>query len=222
MHAITRVDRHADLARRALQRAPGRDLARPVQHLDALGAERRAHALGGLAGQLGGRHAAQRALAQRGHHRRLVGLASQPRLGLEPLGDVAADRQQQRAVVAVDDPPAHLADELGAVLAPAVGALGEAQRMLELEVQLQVAAVAVAHALRPQRLDRLAHELVAVIAELRLGESVDEHDAAVARGADGGVREPLEHLEQGDVAALEWVGRVVGGFHGCAHIVLQW
>ena len=46
-----------------------------------------------------------------------------------------------------DDPPAHLADELAAVLAPPVGALGEAQRVLELEVQLEVAPVALAHAL---------------------------------------------------------------------------
>src|SRR3954452_25619073 len=206
---IAGVDRHADAARRPPQRAPGGDLARALEHLDVIRAEHFAHALGGLAGQLGGLDPAQRALAQRRHRRLLLGLPAQPRLRFQAVRDVAPDREQQRAVVAVHDAPAHLADELGAVLAPPVRPLREAQRMVELEVEVEVAAIAPAHALRPQCLDRLAEQLVALVAELRLGEPVDEHDAAVAGGADGRVRQPLEYFEQSDAARLQGVRRVV-------------
>ena len=214
VHAVAGVDRDADLARGALQRAPGGDLARPVEHLHALHAEHGAHPLGGLLAELARGEAAQRALAERGHHRLLLGLPAQPLLGLEPLGDVAADRQQQRAVLALHDAPAHLADELAAVLAPAVGALGEAQRVIELEVELQVAFVALAQAFRPQDLDRLADQLLAVVAELLLGQPVAEHDPAVARRPDGGVGQTLEHREQRDVAATQRIRHGGLRFHG--------
>ena len=113
VHAVAGVDRHADLAGRRLERAPRGDLARAFEHGDALDAQRRADPLGCLLAEVVRRDPAQRPLAQRGDRGLLLGLAAQPRLGLEPLGDVAADREQQRALVARDDAPAHLADELG-------------------------------------------------------------------------------------------------------------
>ena len=152
--------------RRVLPRAPGgerhRRRAAARRRLDdqhAVGAERHADALGRLAREVAGRDAAQRALAERRHRRLLLGLPAQPPLGLQALGDVAPDGEQHPLVAVLHDPPAHLADELRAVAAQPVGARGEAQRVLELEVQRGVALVAVAHALGPQHRDRAAEEL---------------------------------------------------------------
>jgi hypothetical protein len=169
--------------------SPGR---RRLHDQHALGAERHPDALGRLAGEVRRRDAAQRALAERGDRGLLLGLAAQPPLGLEPLRDVAPDGEQHRARLVVDDAPAHLADELGAVAAQAVGARGEAQRVLELEVQRGVALVALAHALGPQHRDRLAEQLGLRVAEQLLGERVDEHDRAVAARPDDRIGEPLE------------------------------
>ena len=71
--------------------------------------------------------------------------------------------------------------------------------MLELEVELEVAPVAGAQALRPQHLDRPTDELVAAVAELRHGEPVDEHDQAVGPGADRGVGQALEQDAERDL-----------------------
>ena len=196
---IAGVDRHADAADRRLVRAPGRDLLRPVEDRHAVHPQRRPDALRGLLAQLLRADAAQRTLAERRHRRLLLRLAPQARVGVQALGDVAPDREQQRSLVGLDDAPAHLADEVGAVLATPVRPGREAQRVLELPVELEVAAVAGAHVRRPQHLDRPADQLVAGVAELRLRERVDEGDQAVAAGADGRVGQALEHRPEGDL-----------------------
>jgi hypothetical protein len=159
---------------------------------DALGAERHADPLGRLAREVARRDAAQRALAERGHRRLLVGVPAKPPLGLEAIGDVAPDGQEHRAIVVVDDPPAHLADELRPVAAEPVGARREPQRVLELEVQLGVAVVALAHPFRPERGQRAAEQLLLRVAEQLLRERVDVHDRAVPPGADDRVGKTLE------------------------------
>ena len=76
--------------------------------------------------------------------------------------------------------------------------------MLELEVELEVAPVAGAQALRPQHLDRLTYEFVTAVAELRYGEPVDEHDQAVGPGADRGVRQPFQQDAERDLVFRCW------------------
>ena len=104
----------------------------------------------------------------RGDGRDLARLALHARQRVPMRGHVAPDRQQQRAGLGLDDPPAHLADELAAVAAQAVGADREAQRMVGREVQLHVARVALAQPLGPQHLHGLAEQLVVFVAEQRL------------------------------------------------------
>ena len=205
--AVPELDPHLDRPGRAAGRehVPARHA-----HLDPLERQRLAQALGRLAGQLLELGARERPLAQRRHR-------PQPHLGGAPLGDVAPDREQHGPGGGLDDPPAHLADELRAVAAQAVDLGREAQRVLEREVELHVAVVAVAHALGPQRAHGPADEVVALVAEQLGGEPVDEDDAAVAAGGDGGVRQPLEHREHGfERLELEALGRatyVVLVFH---------
>ena len=145
-------------------------------------------------------------------------LALHARERLAVGGHVAPDRQQQRARLGLDDAPAHLADELGPVAAQAVGAGREAQRVVGREVELHVARVAVAQALRPQHLDRLAEQLVVVVAEQRLGVGVDEHDPPVAAGGDRRVRQALEHRAQRGLAPAQALLQAYGidGL-GCTH-----
>ncbi len=183
--------------------APGGDLLAAAMDLHAIGAHRLAGRRRGHAEQLARVGARQRQLAQRGHGGLLRGLAAQLALGGQPLGDVAPDGQQQRPFVGADDAPAHLADELRAVGAQPVRALGEAQRVLGGEVELHVAPVAVAHALGPQHLHRAPDELVLPVAEQLLGELVDEHDPPVARARHRGVRQALEHGAQRALAAAQ-------------------
>ena len=128
-------------------------------------------------------------------------------------GHVAPDRQQQRAGLGLDDPPAHLAHELAAVAAQPVGADREPQRVVGREVELHVARVALAQALRPQHLHGLAQQLVVFVAEQRLGVRVGEHDPAVAARGHGRVREALEHGAQRGLAAAQPIlqARELGG-----------
>ena len=158
--------------------------------------ERLAHPLDRLDGQVADVGARQRPLAQPGHRGRLGRLALQPRHRLAVHGHVAPDREQQRARLGLHDPPAHLAHELGAVAAQAVGADREPQRMLGREVELHVARVAVADRLRPQRLDRLAEQLPVFVSEQCLGVRVDEDDASVTPGGDRRVRQSFQHRPQ--------------------------
>ena len=123
-------------------------------------------------------------------------------------GHVAPDRQQQRTGLGLDDPPAHLAHELRAVAAQAVGADREPQRMVGREVELHVARVALAQALGPEHLHRLAQQLVVFVAEQRLGVRVGEHDPAVAACADGRVRKPFEDGAQRGLAPAQPVLQV--------------
>jgi hypothetical protein len=178
------------------------------QHV--LGAQRHPDALGGLARQVRGRDAAQRALPERRDRRLLVRLPAQPPLGLQPLRDVAADGEQHRPLLVVDDAPAHLADELGPVAAQAVRPRGEAQRVLELEVELRVALVALAHPLGPQHGDRAADQLGLGVAEQLLREHVDEHDRAVAPRADDRVWEPLEQPPHRCLTSLAHIDHSAG------------
>src|SRR5438477_5941971 len=77
--------------------------------------------------------------------------------------------------------------------------------MLGCEVLPHVAGVAIAHALRPKRLDRLTQELFARVAEQLLRESVYEHDPPVTRGGDDCVREAVEdrrRIEQSPIVRV--------------------
>ena len=122
----------------------------------------------------------------------------QARLGGALLGDVATDREEQLAGGRLDDPPAHLADELRAVSTQAPRRGREPERMLGGEVQLHVAHVALADALGPQHVDGLSEQLLARVAEQLLGERIHEHDPAVARRGDHRVRQPLENRRRRD------------------------
>ena len=135
----------------ARRRAPGGQRDRLADHERARQRERLAQLLDRLGRQVGDVRARQRALAQRRDGRDLRRLALHARERLAVGGHVAPDRQQQRAGLGLDDAPAHLADELGAVAAQAVRAGREAQRVVGREVELHVARVALAQALGPQR-----------------------------------------------------------------------
>ena len=70
--------------------------------------------------------------------------------------------------------------------------------MLGGEVEVHIADVLIAHALRPQRLHGLSEKLVPGVAEQLLGERVDEHDPAVTRRCHDRVRQTLEHRGRRD------------------------
>jgi hypothetical protein len=159
--------------------APRGEAILALEHGHVLDAERRPDPVDRLPAQVDRTDAGEGALAQRDDHGLLLGLAAQALLGLEPLGDVAPDREQHRALLGGHDAPAHLAHELAAVAAQPVRAIGEAERVLEREVQVHVAPVARPHAVGPEHLDRLADQLVAAVAELGLRQPVDEDDPAV-------------------------------------------
>ena len=122
----------------------------------------------------------------------------QARLGGALLRDVTTDREEQLAGGRLDDSPAHLADELRPVATQAPRRGRESERMLGGEVELHVALVALADALRPQHVDGLSEQLLAGVAEQLLGERIHEHDPAVARRGDHRVRQPLEHRRRRD------------------------
>ena len=179
-------------------------------HLDALDGQRPADQRDRVGRELGGIGARKRSLAHRSQrpHALLGGAA--PR-------DVAADRQQERALTGLHDAPAHLACELGAV-APQPPDLGrEPQRVLGREVQAHVVRVAGSQPLGPEHLDRLLEELLAAVSEQLLRERVHEDDALVARDRDDGVGKPLENRRWGHQrvfsSRLPAALRAFRGFH---------
>ncbi len=153
--------------------------------LSALDRKQRPQQRDGLAGQIRRIGAGQRALAD-GRHR------PQPGLGGAAVGHVAADREENRAAGRLEDPPAHLADELRAVSPQAPCRGREAQWVLGGEVQLHVADVALAHPGGPERLHGLSEQFVPRIAEQLLGQRVHEHDASAALGRHHGIGQALE------------------------------
>ena len=196
---------HGDLEADGLRAvgAPGRERLAVVQDGDVIEREGLAHPFDRLQREIGDVRPGQGAGAERRHCRLLTRLALQPRHRLAVGGHVAPDGQQQRPGLGLDDPPAHLADELGPVTAQAVRADGEAQRVLGLEVELHVARVAPPDALRPQDLDRQTDQLIVFVSEQCLGQRVGEDDPPVTAGSDRRVGQSLEHRAQRGLAPAQ-------------------
>ncbi len=197
------ADGDLEAGRLVAVRAPRGERHAVVEHGNMAERERLAHPLDRLQRQVGDVRAGQRAGAQRRHRGLLARLALQARHRLAVGGHVAPDGQQQRPGLGLDDPPAHLADELRPVAPQAVRTDGEAQRMLGLEVQVHVARVARPDALRPEGLDRLTDQLVVFVSEQRLRQRIGEHDPPVPPGGDRRVGQALEHGAQRGLAPAQ-------------------